>query len=281
MNKVKIFCDSTADLMAAQLERFGIGVTPLYVRIGDNEYKDGVDIDPERMFKLVESGGVMPKTAAVSIEDYQKSWKPYMDEGYDIVHLTISSEMSACFQNARLAADELKGVYPVDSQNLSTGIGLLAIHAAELAAKGMSAPEIVEILCEKRAKLNVSFVLDTMEYLAKGGRCSSILSFAAGLIKLRISIEVKDGKMDVGKKYRGKMTHVLKEYVRDRLEGRSDIDTTRIFITYSPLPDEARAATKQAIEECQSFGEILESEAGCTICSHCGPGCLGILYFNK
>lgn len=280
MNKVIITCDSTCDMTQAQIEEYGLKIIPLYVRIQDTEYRDGIDITSDVMFEKIKECGQLPKTAAVSMQDYMDFWKPFRDEGYEIVHLTISGEMSVCFHNCRTAAEEMGGVYAVDSRNLSTGIGLLAITAANLAKEGKSAKEIYDILLEKREKLNVSFVLDTVDYLAKGGRCSAVTAFAAGLLRLRICIEVKDGKMDVCKKYRGKMASVLTEYVRDRLE-KVDPELDYIYITDSGVTDEIREKVKEAVVEMRPFAKVLFSTAGCTVSSHCGPGTLGILFFEK
>lgn len=281
MNKVIITCDSTCDMTKAQLEEYGVKTIPLYIRVQDNEYRDGVDITSDVMFEKIKECGQMPKTAAVSMQDYLDFWKPFKDEGYEIVHLTISSEMSVCFQNCRMAAEEMGGVYAVDSHNLSTGIGLLVIAAANLAKEGKSGKEIYDILMEKREKLNVSFVLDTVDYLAKGGRCSAVTAFAAGLLRLRICIEVKDGKMDVCKKYRGKMSVVLTDYVRDRLNENVDADLDYIYITDSGVTDEIRQKVKETVLEMRPFSKVLFSTAGCTVSSHCGPGTLGILFFEK
>ena len=281
MNKVIITCDSTCDMTKAQLEAYGIKTVPLYVRIADNEYKDGINITSDIMFEKIKECGQLPKTAAVSMQDYLDFWKPFKEEGYEIVHLTISSEMSVCFQNCRMAAEEMGGVYAVDSHNLSTGIALLAIAGANMAKEGKSAKEIYDALMEKREKLNVSFVLDTVDYLAKGGRCSAVTAFAAGLLRLRICIEVKDGKMDVCKKYRGKMSVVLTDYVKDRLNENTNADLDYIYITDSGVSDEIREKVKEAVLEMRPFSQVLFSTAGCTVSSHCGPGTLGILFFEK
>ena len=281
MNKVIITCDSTCDMTKEQLEEYGVKTVPLYVRIQDDEYRDGVDITSDVIFEKINQCGQLPKTAAVSMQDYIDFWTPFKEEGYEIVHLTISSEMSVCFQNCRMAAEEMGGVYAVDSHNLSPGIALLAITAANLAEEGKSGKEIYDILMEKREKLNVSFVLDTVDYLAKGGRCSAVTAFAAGLLRLRICIEVKDGKMDVCSKYRGKMSVVLADYVRDRLNKNVDADLDYIYITDSGVSDEIRRKVKETVLEMRPFTNVLFSTAGCTVCSHCGPGTLGILFFEK
>ena len=277
MSKVFITADSTCDLPIETLNKYGILLSPLYVRTGDTEHRDGVDIDANGLFEFTAREGVLPKTAACSAEDYIALWSPIVKGGDEVVHISLSSELSSCYQNACLAASEIKNVYVVDSRSLSTGSGLLAIEAAEKALEGKNGSEIADFLGEKQQKLNVSFVLDTMEYLAKGGRCSNVAAFAAGVLKLRLCIEVSDGKMDVCKKYRGKMAPVLKQYISERLKDAGDVDLKRAFITDSGVDEALRQELKQATP----FEEVLFSQAGCTISSHCGPGCLGILFFTK
>ena len=281
MNKVIITCDSACDLTKEQQQEFGIVTLPLYVRVNDVEYRDGVNITTDFLFEQVKATGELPKTAAVSMQDFLDLWKPILEEGCEIVHVSLSSELSACYLNAHLASEELKNVYVVDGKNLSTGTGLLAIEGAIMAKEGKSAKEIYDALMVKREKMNVSFVLDTVDYLAKGGRCSSVVAFAAGLLKLRLCIEVKDGKMDVCKKYRGKMSSVLQEYVRERLNEKTDVELDRIFITDSGVSPEIRALVEKTILEMKPFARVMFSTAGCTISSHCGPGTLGILFINK
>ena len=281
MANVIITADSTCDLSREQRERYGVIISPLYVRVGEDERRDGIDIDAQELFRQVESSGTLPKTAACSVDDYLALWRPYAEAGKEIVHINLSSAMSSCHQNACLAAQELKGVYVIDSLNLSTGSGLLAVEASILAEQGKTGQEIYDILLEKRERLNVSFVLDTMEYLAKGGRCSSVAAFAAGVLRLRLCIEVKNGKMDVCKKYRGKMNAVLRQYVHERLQAAGEVETERIFITHTGNDAETVEELKQAILEEKPFAEILESNAGCTVSAHCGPKCLGILFFVK
>jgi DegV family protein with EDD domain len=197
------------------------------------------------------------------------------------VHINLSSNLSSCYQNALIAAKEVGGVYPVDSLNLSTGSGHLVIEAANMAKNAMTAEEIVEKLCKMREKLDVSFVLQTLDYLRKGGRCSALTALGANLLQLRPEIEVKDGKMGVGNKYRGKMDKSISDYVRGRLEGRTDLVLERIFVTHSGVPAEIVADVMAQVKQLQPFAEVIETRAGCTITSHCGPNCLGVLFFKK
>lgn len=281
MHKIKITCDSTCDLTVELYEKYNVEVLPLGVSLGDEFYHDGVDVTAKSIFSFVEEKGVLPKTAAVSIGEYEEVFRKYVDQGYAVIHINISSELSACHQNARLATEELEGVYPVDSRNLSTGSGLLVIAAAEMAQQGHSAQEIVERLEALREKVDASFVLQTLEYLKKGGRCSSVVALGANMLQLRPEIEVADGGMKVGKKYRGKMERSITDYVKGRLGGRDDICMDRIFVTHSYVPDEIVEKVVALVKELHPFAEVLETKAGCTISSHCGPECLGVLFFKR
>jgi len=280
-NKVVITADSTCDLSKEIAGRENIYISPLYVRTCDSEFRDGVDIDANGLFELVKAKGELPKTSACSADDYLNLWKPLLDEGNEVVHISLSSELSSCFQNARLAASELQGVYVLDSRSLSTGSGMLALEASELAKDGKTAQQILDVLSQKVNKVNISFVLDTMDYLAKGGRCSSVAAFAAGVLKLRLCIAVADGKMDVCKKYRGKTEAVLKQYVNERLTSAGEIDKKRVFITDSGVDEATVKAIENILTSQWGFEQVLHTNAGCTVSSHCGPGCLGIIFFEK
>ena len=281
--KIRICADSTCDLSPELVEKYGIEITPLYIVKDGKSYADGIEITPQDIYQHVRAGGAMCSTAAVSVADYEAFFTEQRKSCDALLHFHISSEMSSCYQNACIAAESVSGVYPVDSRNLSTGIGQLVIAAAEMAAEGkLSAEEIYRIVLEKREKLDVSFVLDTLEYLRKGGRCSTLAAMGANLLSLKPCIEVRDGKMGVGKKYRGTLGKCIVQYVRDRLEGRDDIDLKRIFITDSTgfAPEELEAMEAE-VRRCQPFEEILHTHAGCTVSNHCGPRCVGILYFHK
>jgi DegV family protein with EDD domain len=281
--KIKICADSTCDLSPELVEKYDIGILPLYIVKDGVSLADGVEICPQDIFDHVRGGGAMCSTAAVSVADYEAFFTEQRKNCDAMIHFHISSEMSSCYQNACIAAESVPGVYPVDSRNLSTGIGQLVLLAAEMAAEGsMSAEEIYNAILDKREKLDVSFVLDTLEYLRKGGRCSTLAAMGANLLSLKPCIEVRDGVMGVGKKYRGKLGSCVVQYVHDRLAGRDDIDLKRIFITDSTgFTQEELDAVEAEVRRCQPFEEILHTHAGCTISSHCGPRCIGILYFHK
>ena len=280
--RIYVSADSTCDLSPAILEKYNIGIMPLYIIFGDESRRDGIDCTREDIFAHVKETGKLCSTAAVTVGDYEDLFAKALETHDEVVHFTISSDMSACYQNACLAAEEFEGrVFVVDARNLSTGIGHLAINAAELAAEGKTGAEIKAILDEKKAKLNVSFVLETLNFLHKGGRCSAVAALGANILGLKPCIEVHDGKMGVGKKYRGKMDKVYEEYIRDRLVGHDDIDYKRIFITDSGLAPGMAEKLETLIRELTPFEEVIHTDAQSTICNHCGPGCMGILYFHK
>ena len=280
---IKISADSTCDLSPELIEAYGVDITPLYIVMGDLTLRDGVDVKPEDLYRRFRDTGKLCQTAAVNVADYTAFFKKQLETHDAVIHFTISSDMSGCYQNACIAAAEFDGrVIPVDARNLSTGIGHLVLDAADMAKEGkLTTAEIVDILNEKKAKLDVSFVLDTLEFLKAGGRCSALAAFGANLLSLKPSIEVKQGTMGVGKKYRGKIVGAYKQYITDRLKGRDDIDTKRIFITDSGIDESIREELHELVASLQPFEEILHTQAGCTVSQHCGPGCMGILYYHK
>ena len=279
--KIKITADSTCDLSKELIEKYNIDVFPLYVVEDGKSFRDGADISPEDIFDYIEKTDGSVSTAAINSADYINYFK-MMRKDYDaVIHINISSEFSSCHQNALLAAEEIDGIYPIDSRNLSTGSGHIVMEAAEMAESGASPEEIVAAMNELTEKVDASFIIEKLDYLRRGGRCSALAALGANLLSLRPCIEIKDGKMGVGKKYRGTMTKVVEEYVRDRLEGRDDIDTDRIFVTHSPCDREIIEAVKNAIPKYAEFDEILETNAGCTVSCHCGPNTIGILFKRK
>lgn len=280
--KIKICSDSTCDLSEELLEKYDISILPLYVMKEDEEHRDGVDITPDDIYAFTNETGKLCTTAAISVQDYIDFFTAELADCDELVHFHISSDMSSCYQNACIAANEVdKKVYPIDARNLSTGIGQLVLAAAEMAQSGASGAEISEAMTAKREKLDVSFVVDTLVYLHKGGRCSAVAALGANLLSLKPCIEVKNGAMGVGKKYRGSMEKCLIQYVRDRLASRNDVDTKRIFITHSGVTPELIEKVREEVLKHQKFEEVLITRAGSTISSHCGPGTLGILFLTK
>lgn len=279
---IRISADSTCDLTQELLDAYDVKITPLYILMDDKALRDGIECTRDDIFAYTSRTGKLCGTAAVSIADYLDFFAEELKDHDQIVHFTISSDMSACFQNACDAAEEFPGrVFVVDSRNLSTGIGHLVIDGALLARAGKSGAEIKAILDERREKLNVSFVIDTLEFLRKGGRCSTVAALGANLLKLKPCIEVHAGQMSVAKKYRGTLAKAIENYVTDRIKDHDDIDYKRIFITDSGVDMEIVENVTRLLREYGGFEEIHHTLAGSTISGHCGPGCLGILYYNK
>lgn len=280
--KVKIISDSTCDLSADLLEKYDISITPLSVTCRDNSYKDGVDITPDDIYSYVAESGKLPKTSAINVSEYMEVFQQWRDKGYEVVHFNISSGFSSTYQNACIAAEEVGGVYVVDSGNLSTGQGLVVLHGAEMAEQGCDAKTIAEACTALVPQVEASFVVDSIDYLYKGGRCSALAALGANVLKLKPCIEVKDGKMSPGKKYRGKIEKVIMDYVTERLKDRADIDKHRIFITHTRCEESTINSVREKIKElAPDFEEILETTAGSTITTHCGPNTLGILFIRK
>ena len=281
MAKVKITCDSTCDLSAELYGRYHISVIPLCVTMGERLCRDGVDITPSELFSYVEESGNLPTTSAISVGEYEDFFRPFVEDGYEVVHINLSAELSSSHQNARLAAAEVGNVHVVDSHSLSTGSGHLAILAAELASAGYNGSYIARALDVWKEHLDVSFVLQTLDYLHKGGRCSGLARFGANMLKLHPEIIMKDGSLHVGKMYRGSAKKVILDYVRGRLENAENIDLDRIFVTHSGAPREIVDEVIALVKELHPFEEVIETTAGCTISCHCGPACLGVLFLRK
>lgn len=279
--KYKILSDSTCDLSPDLVRRYDIGILPLIVVKADQEYLDGQTITPKDIFDHVAAGGSLCSTAARSVAAYQEAFARYAGEYDGVVHINISSDFSSSYQNACIAAQDFDNVRVVDSRNLSTGQGLVVLKACELAKSAQSVDQLKAELDAFTPRVEASFVLDKLEYMVKGGRCSSAAALGANLLNLKPSIEVKDGKMSVVKKYRGKYDRCLQNYVKDRLENREDIDRGTLFITHTPVSDECLEAVREAVKECGHFDNIYETEAGCTVSCHCGPGTLGVLFVRK
>ena len=279
--KVLITSDSTTDLSPELREQYGVRTLPLIVSLNDVDHIDGVDITPEDIYSNYETKKTLPKTAAPNLADCTEFFRQYVEQGYSIVHFTISAEMSSTYQNSVVAAADFDNVYVVDSRNLSTGGGLLVIRAAELAASGMRAGMIAEECRRLIPCVDASFVIDSLEFLHKGGRCSTVALLGANLMNFKPCIIVKDGAMTVGKKYRGKFDAVLLKYIADRVGDVSDIVKDHVFITHAGCD---RSVVDACVEKLRSLGDfpnIHITRAGCTVSSHCGRNTLGVLFIRN
>ena len=282
MSRILISTDSTADLSEQLLEKNNIEVFSLTIVRDSESLRDGIDIKTPDIFEFKEKTGRLTTTSAGNIADYEEFFLHHLKEYDEIIHFTISSDMSSSYANAKLGAEEMDNVYVIDSRNLSTGIGLQVLKACDLRDSGKSAKEIVEYIGSIADKVRASFVLDTLDYMKKGGRCSSVVALGANLLKLKPCIEVHNGKMDVAKKYRGKISAVYTEYVKEQLPDKSKLDTKRVFVTHTCLdnPQDVKEIV-ELVKSMNLFDEVYETVAGCSVSVHCGPGTLGVLFIEK
>ena len=280
MSKIIIASDSTCDLSPELIDRYGLHILPLGVALGERQYTDGVDIDPDFIYAHYEKTGQLPKTSAVNLADFEDFITTHTADGSSVIFFTISSEMSSTWHNAALACEASDRAFAVDTRNLSTGGGLLVIAAAEMAASGMEAADIVARCGELAPCVDASFIIDSLEFLYKGGRCSALAAFGANMLSLKPCIVVKDGKMGVGKKYRGKFGAVLPKYVADRLGDASDVIRDHIFVTHAGCEPAVINACVEQVKAVAPEAEVHITRAGCTISSHCGRNTLGVLFIR-
>ncbi|KUO64492.1 MAG: fatty acid-binding protein DegV [Gracilibacter sp. BRH_c7a] len=283
MRKVKIITDSTNDLSAKILQEYDITVVPLYVEFGEETYKDGLELDPGRLIQMVDDKGIMPKTASPSPYDFSEIYWEYINQEFDLVVITLSSELSSTYQNAVLAAAEFppERILVVDSKSLSSGIGILVMAAGDYARTGMSAELIAEQIQKMTAKVNVRFIIDTLEYLYKGGRCSAVQNLVSSVLKIRPIIGLTDGKMIVKDKVRGDKIKALDKMINDILMKKESIDSDRIIITYSLGSEDEASNLKNYFKTEFPNTTIQTTTAGCVISSHCGPNTIGVIYLDK
>lgn len=279
--RYQITSDSTCDLSPEQLEKYNIRLLSLYVDMDGRTLRDGVDVKPDDIYAHVAAGGGLPKTAAVNMADYVRAFTELSAKNDFVIHVCISLDFSCCYQNAKLAAADFDNVYVVDSRNLSTGHGLVVLEAERMAREGMEPEAIVAALEALTGRVEASFILDRLDYMKMGGRCSAVTLLGANLLRLRPCIEVRDGKMGVGKKYRGSFEKCLVQYITDKLGGRTDLELRRVFITHSGLPEQTVQKAVETVQSLQKFEEIDVTRAGCTVSSHCGPGTIGVLFIRK
>lgn len=279
---IRITTDSTCDLGSALAESRHITVLPLHVLLGDQSALDGVDCDPGRIFAYTARTGELATTAAASIGEYEDFFRAQLEEADEVIHIAISSRLTSCCQNALAAAESFNGrVKVADTLSLTSGVGLLALEAAELAEHGEDAESILRHIDRRREKVNVSFVPDTLDYLHKGGRCSAVSALGANLLKLRPCIEARNGELAVGKKYRGTLSKALSAYVSDRLAGENGPENGRAVVSHSLSDRELLEKLVRQVEDSGLFREVLVTEVGATIACHSGPEVFGLIFFNR
>ena len=281
---VKIIADSTCDLSKDLLEKYDISILPLHIVLGEQEYKDGLEITPDEIYAWSDANKEAPKTSAVSISDAVEIFEEHLKDHDEIVCFSISSQMSTTINVMRMAADELEKedkIFIIDSENLSTGGGLLVLEAALKAREGLSGSEIKEYIEQVRPKVRASFIVDTLTFLHRGGRCSGVAALAGGALKLHPKIMVENGAMKPDKKYRGKMSSAILTYVKELEPQMKCAKTDRVFLTHSGCDESIIQSVYSYLEELHIFDEILISRAGGVISSHCGPGTLGVLFIEN
>lgn len=279
--KIKLFSDSTCDLSQELIREYDIQIIPLHVIMDDFSYDDTANLRPEQIYEWSDRTRQTPKTSAPSVGEIEKIMRPYLDDYDQFVLFSIASGMSSSNQSMRIAVSDL-GIEDrslvIDSQNLSTGIGLLIIKAAEMIMAGCDITEIEKTVNRLIPEVRSSFVVDTLTYLYRGGRCSGLASLAGAALKLHPLINVIDGKMVPGKKYRGNMNRIFRTYVDDLKSQLADADKSRVFITHSGSDPDTIEAVRRKLQDEYDFKEILVTQAGCVISSHCGPNTLGVLF---
>lgn len=283
MSKIILSADRTCDIGQELCEKYSVNLISYPITLEDKKYMDSVDLFPDEMYEVFRKTGNLPKTSAINPAEYVDYFKPWTDEGYEVIHFTLSSAITSSYQSCVLAAAELPGVHVIDSRNVSSAIALLVIEAGERIANGMEAAQIVREVSALREKSHCSFVLETLDFMKAGGRCSGAAALAAGVLGLKASIEVdnKTGELHAGKKYRGAMDKVLLQYVEDQLTKYENIDPKRAYVTHSGIPEERLALVVDKVKSMCIFENIYTSRASCTISTHCGPGTLGVLFMEK
>ena len=281
---VKIIADSTCDLSKDLLEKYDISVLPLHIVLGDKEYKDGLEISPDEIYEWSNANKEAPKTSAAAISDTIDIYSKYLKSYDEIICFSISGQMSTTVNVMRMAAEELDAedkIHIIDSENLSTGGGLLVVEASIMAKEGKAAEEIVAAVNHLKPNVRASFIVDTLTFLHRGGRCSGVAALAGGALKLHPKIVVENGGMKPDKKYRGKMNSAILSYVKDLEPQIKNAKNDRVFITHSGCEEEIIQSVRQYLSELGHFEEILITRAGGVISSHCGPGTLGVLFIEN
>ncbi|AWB44007.1 fatty acid-binding protein DegV [Paenibacillus sp. CAA11] len=281
MSHIKIFADSTCDLSPETLNEYSISIVPLYVTFQDQTFRDGVDLVPEQLYAKVTESGKLPKTAAPSPADFITAFTPHIERGEQIIYISLSSHLSSTYQNAIIAAEEFEegAVTVFDSLNLSTGIGIQVLAAARAAQQGKTVEEIVDLLSRIRPQVDTEFIIDSLDYLHKGGRCSGMQNFVGSLLKIRPVIKVEDGKMTPAYKVRGSRDKAFNQMLNNALGNLERMDKGTLFVTHSLAKEDAESL-RSTLLEMTGVKEILITDAGCVISSHCGPKTIGIIYLK-
>ena len=278
---VFITSDSTCDLTPELLERFNVKTAPLHVLLGEDTYLDGVNFTQEMIFERYAKDKTLPRTAAVSPQEFTDFFTPLVEAGYEVIFLSISSGLSGTYQNAVIAAQDLSGIYPIDTHKLTTGVGEMVLAACKMRDEGMDAASIAKAMEAMIPRVNVSFVIDTLEYMWKGGRCSGVTALGANMLKLKPCLEMREGKLAVCKKYRGAMEKVYRQYITERLADKTVV-ADHAFITHSgEVAEGTLQELTKLVRELAPFQEVFVTQAGCTVSSHCGPGTLGVLFIRS
>ena len=278
--KIRFSADSTCDMTPEFIERYQVRVIPLSVELDGKFYKDGLEIAPDDIITRVNQGSPLPKTSAINVDEYRQVFEELLKDADAVLHFDISSEFSSCWQNACVAAEGLP-VYCIDTRNLSTGIAMVLAEAADRARAGMTPEAIVAELDGLFDRVDTSFIVDRLDYLYKGGRCSMVAMLGANVLHLRPCIEVTGGKMVVGKKYRGTYERCLRQYLGDRLKDKDALSTKRVFLTHTGLVPSALETIRSIVTEALPFSEVYEVRAGCSITSHCGENTFGVILMHK
>jgi len=281
--KIILSADSACDLGEELRQRYNVSIYPYHIVLDGKQYSDGIDIHPDDIYEAYRKKGILPQTSAINVSEYYEYFKKFTNEGYEVIHIHLGAALSSSYQNCCTAAEELEGVYPINSGSLSSGIALQVIEAAERIERGMSAADIANEVSALAPKCHASFVLDTLEFMRAGGRCSTIAALGANLLKLKPCIEVDNasGAMSVGKIYRGNLDKVLVQYTEDQLARYSNIKRDRAFITHAGISEDRIEIVRNVLVSRNIFKEIYITRASCTISSHCGPNTLGVLFMTE
>ena len=282
---ILLSADTPCDIGPVLQARYGVSLFPLHILLGDQSFTDGKDITPEELYQAWRERHLLPQTSAINPEEYAAYFTPYLDQGYDVLHISLGSGLSCSYQNACIAAERWPDhVFVIDSRSLSTGFGLLVCEAGERIARGVPIAQIHTEIAALTDKTRASFMVDTLEFLHASGRCSGLAHLSAEMFKIKPTILVRNdlaGSMAVGKKYMGKLDHTLIKYVEDTLSGRDDIVLDRCFVTFSTIDPDLEARVVARVKELQPFKEVFITHASCTISAHCGPNTLGVLFMTK